>query len=63
MSEGWKPKGAPGTKLPWRDFLTLGERERLLEIWDAKRHWQELNKGRAAIVNRAIHRAKEASKR
>lgn len=49
-------------KWPWRDFLTLEERDRLSEASDAKRHWQELNKERAAITNRAIQRAKYAAR-
>lgn len=47
---------------PWRDFLTLEERNKLAEASEAKRHWQELNKERAAITNRAIQRAKYAAR-
>lgn len=56
----WKPK--PST-LPWKDFLTLEERDKLDEASDAKRHWQELNRERAAITNRAIQRAKYAARK
>lgn len=48
-------------KLPWRDFLTLEERDKLSEAADAKLHWLELNRERAAITNRAIQRAKYAA--
>lgn len=55
----WEPRKG---KWPWRDFLTLEERDKLDEASDAKRHWQALNKERAAITNRAIQRAKYAAK-
>ena len=58
----WERKGPPGKKLPWRDYLTIEEQDKLAEAWDAKQHWLALNKERAAIVNRAIHRAKYAAK-
>jgi len=44
--------------LPWRDFLTKEEAKELAAADEAKRRWLELNRGRAAIVNRAIGRAK-----
>ena len=59
MGEPWTPRKG---KWPWRDFLTLEERDKLSEAWDAKQHWLALNKERAAITNRAIQRAKYASK-
>ena len=48
---------------PWRDYLTLEERDFLNEASDAKRHWQALQAQRAAIVNRAIQRAKYAARK
>ena len=58
MMGAWTPRKP---KWSWRDFLTLEERDKLAEAADAKRHWQELNRERAAITNRAIQRAKYAS--
>lgn len=49
-------------KWPWRDYLTLAEREKLAAADEAKRLWLELNKERAAITNRAIQRAKYAAR-
>jgi hypothetical protein len=49
-------------KWPWRDFLTVEERDKLSEAWDAKQHWLSLNKESAAIRNRAIQRAKYAAR-
>lgn len=48
----------PADKLPWRDFLTEDERAILATADAAKTAWLELNRERAAITNRAIHRAK-----
>lgn len=47
-------------KWPWRDFLTLEERDKLAEAWDAKMHSQALNRETSSIRNRAIQRAKYA---
>lgn len=57
---GYEPRKP---KWPWRDFLTLEERDKLAEAAEAKRHWLELNRERAAITNRAIQRAKYAASR
>ena len=61
MTEPWKPKGPPGRKLPWRDFLTAEEREILARADAAREEWQRLNVERASITNRAIQRAKYAA--
>lgn len=53
----------PENKWPWRDFLTFEEKEKLVIAAEVKRHWEELNKDRAMIVNCAIQRAKYAARR
>lgn len=56
---GWSPRKP---KYDWRAFLTIEERDKLSEAWDAKQHWLALNKESAAITNRAIQRAKYAAR-
>lgn len=48
-------------KWPWRDFLTDEEREEMAAADRAKIEWLRLNKGRAAIQNRALQRARFAA--
>jgi len=43
---------------PWHKHLTQEEREELDKADKAKAVWMELNRGRAAIVNRVINRMK-----
>lgn len=47
-------------KWPWRDYLTDEEAAKLAAADAAKAEWERLNVERAAIVNRAIQRAKYA---
>jgi hypothetical protein len=54
----WEPRKP---KWDWRAFLTIEERDKLSEAWDAKQHWLALNRERAAITNRAIQLAKYAA--
>lgn len=49
-------------KLDWRSFLTEHEMNVLRDADNAKAVWLELNRERAAITNRAIHRAKYRQK-
>lgn len=51
----WKPRKP---KWDWRAYLTAEERAILAAADKAKVAWQELNKQRAGIANRAIQRAK-----
>lgn len=48
-------------KWDWRKFLTREEEQILKDADAAKVLWLTLNKGRAAITNRAIQRAKYAA--
>ena len=61
MTEPWKPKGPPGRKLPWRDFLTAEEREILAKADAAREEWQRLTYERACNTNRSIQRANSAA--
>lgn len=45
------------SKYDWRKYLTPDERAVLEEADEAKARWQELNKSRAGIQNRATARA------
>lgn len=54
----WKPKAS---KWDWRKFLTVEERQELETADKARSAWLALNKNRAGIQNRAIHRAKHAA--
>ena len=47
-------------ELPWRDFLNDEERAIIDQADAAKVTWQALNDRRAAIVNRAVQRARYA---
>jgi hypothetical protein len=49
-------------KWNWRNFLTKEEAAILGAAERAKARWLELNKQRAGIANRAIHRAKHAAR-
>jgi hypothetical protein len=51
----WKSKRKSGL---WRKFLTVDEEAILRRADEAKAHWAALNRDRARITNRAIHRAK-----
>jgi hypothetical protein len=55
----WKPREP---KWNWRAFLTADEKEVLKRADAAKAAWQRLNRERAGITNRAIHRAKYAAR-
>lgn len=48
-------------KWRWRDYLTAEETALLAKCDALKVKWQQLNKVRAGVVNRAIHRAKYAA--
>ncbi len=48
-------------KLTWRDYLTDAERATLAKADAAKARWLNLNRERAGITNRAIHRARHAA--
>lgn len=48
-------------KLAWRRFLTADERLVLKRADVARSVWKALNRDRASITNRAIHRAKYAA--
>lgn len=54
----WAPRKP---KWDWQSFLTADERAALAEMAEAKAQWMRLNRGRAAITNRAIQRAKYAA--
>lgn len=67
---GARPKNAgikcyekAGPMWPWRDFLTDEERAEMAAADAAKAKWQRLNRGRVAIQNRALQRAKNAALR
>lgn len=51
----WRP---PAAKCAWRKFLTAEEKRILDKAAAAKALWLTLNVNRAAIINRAIQRAK-----
>lgn len=59
-ASAWAPRQA---KYDWRSFLTAEEAATLAAADAAKTEWQRLNSARAAILNRAIQRAKHAAKR
>jgi len=56
----WEPRKP---KWDWRGHLTVEEKAILDAADKAKAVWQELNKQRAGITNRAIQRAKYAALR
>ncbi len=51
----WRPAAK---KWPWRNYLTSEEKMILAKADTAKAVWLSLNQNRAAIINRAIQRAK-----
>lgn len=51
----WRP---PAKACPWRNFLTREEKTIVTKADTAKAVWLKLNQNRAAIINRAIQRAK-----
>lgn len=49
----WRPP-----KCPWRNFLTTEEKTIISKADTAKAVWLKANQNRAAIINRAIQRAR-----